>query len=274
MLGISWRVSRRRSLDNNTQAFFALVRAGLWEKEARQSAFENVNLKEIYQLAHEQSVVGLLAARLQQTKDVHFPQEEVLTIVGDTLQLEQRNIAMNSFVGETVGNMRSVGIYTLLVKGQGIAQCYERPLWRASGDVDFLLSRDNFIKACNFFKPLVANGLNPSNEDARSIQVSPWNIELHTNQFCGLSNKIDKVIEEVQNSVFNDGDIRSWMNNRIQFFLPSADCDEIFIFTHFLKHFNKGGLGLRQVCDWCRLMWVFKDSIIAIFSNLALLKWA
>ena len=27
-----------------------------------------------------------------------------------------------------------------------------------------------------------------------------------------------------------------------------------FIFTHFLKHFYKGGLGLRQICDWCRLL--------------------
>ena len=33
------------------------------------------------------------------------------------------------------------------------------------------------------------------------------------------------------------------------------------IFTHFLKHFYKGGLGLRQICDWCRLLACYQDII-------------
>ena len=37
--------------------------------------------------------------------------------------------------------------------------------------------------------------------------------------------------------------------------------DILLIFTHFLKHFYKGGIGLRQICDWCRLLWTYRDSI-------------
>jgi len=35
----------------------------------------------------------------------------------------------------------------------------------------------------------------------------------------------------------------------------------IFVFTHILQHFYKGGIGLRQICDWCRQLWTYKDSI-------------
>ncbi len=35
----------------------------------------------------------------------------------------------------------------------------------------------------------------------------------------------------------------------------------LLFFTHFLKHFYKGGLGLRQICDWCRLLWTFREEI-------------
>lgn len=35
---------------------------------------------------------------------------------------------MNQFVGRLMADMRKAGIYTLLVKGQAVAQCYEKPL--------------------------------------------------------------------------------------------------------------------------------------------------
>jgi len=43
--------------------------------------------------------------------------------------------------------------------------------------------------------------------------------------------------------------------------LPAVDEDVFFVFTHFIKHFYKEGLGLRQVCDWCRLLWTYRESL-------------
>ena len=37
--------------------------------------------------------------------------------------------------------------------------------------------------------------------------------------------------------------------------------DALLIFTHYIKHFYKGELGIRQICDWCRLLWAFRESI-------------
>ena len=113
--------------NNNQQAFFALVRAGLWEKEARLLPYGDIDYAEVMRLAQEQAVVGLVAAGLEHVTDVKVPQVWALQFAGQTIQLEQRNKAMNQFIADWVTNMRSMGIYTLIVKGQGVAQCYERP---------------------------------------------------------------------------------------------------------------------------------------------------
>lgn len=243
----------------------ALVRAGLWEKDVQLLPYGELDFNAIYKLAQEQSVVGLLAAGLEHVKDVKVPQALALIIAGEVLQLEQRNRAMNEFVADMVAKMREAGIYTLVIKGQGVAQCYERPLWRASGDVDFFLSEENFLLAREFLRPLVEDVFDPKGEDARNISASldGWAIELHGNQFTRLSAKIDRGLKVIHDSIFYEGNVRSWMDGKTQVFLPGVNEDVMIVFTHFLKHFYKGGLGLRQICDWCRLLWTYRDSMDA-----------
>ena len=123
-------------MDYNKETFFALLRAGLWEKDVRLSDYGEIDFQLIYSMVEEQSVVGLIAAGLEHVQDVKVTQNDALNFVGTTLQLEQQNSAMNEFVARLIGNLREKGVYALLIKGQGIAECYERPQWRASGDVD------------------------------------------------------------------------------------------------------------------------------------------
>lgn len=249
-----------RTIDNNTEAFLTILRAGLWEQEVRLSSLFPMDFSAIYEMAEEQSVVGLLAAGLEQVADVKVPQDVVLEIVGSALQLEQCNREMNAFIAELVEKMRKNGIYTLLVKGQGIAQCYEKPLWRASGDIDLFLIGDDYKKAQSFLIP-IAESVQKESGKHHGMTIGPWIVELHGNLHCGLSARMDRSIDEVQRDVFYGGNVRSWMNGNTQVFLPSADNDIIFIFTHFLKHFYKGGLGLRQICDWCRLLWTYRNEV-------------
>ena len=247
---------------NTIEAFFALIRGGLWEQEVNLSSYGEVDFSEVYRLAEEQSVIGLVAAGLEHVTDVKLPKEEVLQLVGYTLQLEQQNKAMNLFIASLISRMRAADIYTILVKGQGVAQCYERPLWRASGDIDLLLSEDNYSRAKRYLIPLATS---VEEENTQSLHLGmtmdSWVVELHGSlRSCSLS-RMDKVIDDVQRSIFLDGNVRSWNNNSIQVFLPSFNNDVFLIFTHIIKHFFHEGVGLRQVCDWCRLLWTFRDTI-------------
>ena len=246
----------------NTNAFFALLRSGLWEKEAQLISFGQVDYAEVMRLAQEQSLVGLVAAGLEHVVDVKVPKEIALQFVGQALQLEQRNAAMNRFIGEIIERMRGKEIYALLVKGQGIAQCYERPLWRACGDIDLLLSDTNYEKAKEFLIPLASTvGPETIREKHLPLTLNTWLVELHGALYSDCLRRMDRVIDQIQNDIFCGGNVRSWVNGKTLVFLPSADNDILVVFSHILKHYFRNGIGLRQVCDWCRLLWTFKDTI-------------
>ena len=113
---------------SHQEAFLALVRAGLWNEEVRLESVDNIDFDEIRRLAEDQSVVGLVTAGLEKLPASKLPLTEKLKFAGLCQLIEQRNLAMNQFLGELVEKMQKAGINTLCVKGQGLAQCYDRPL--------------------------------------------------------------------------------------------------------------------------------------------------
>lgn len=250
------------NLNNNQKAFLALLRAGLWEQEAQLSAYGKIDLKEVYKLAQEQAVLGLVAAGLEHVADVKLSKEEILQFVREALQLEQRNTAMNYFIGVIVEKMRNANINTFLLKGQGLAQCYERPMWRTCGDVDFLFSADNYNKALDYLRPLatrIEDEFSPTKHIA--LIIDTWEVELHGSLRGGLWRSLEKELDNVHEEVITKGAIRSWMNNGIQVCMPRVEEDSFYVFSHILQHFFQEGVGLRQVCDWCRLLWSYRSDI-------------
>jgi len=249
-------------LDNSKKTFLELLRAGLWGGEVWISKLEKHEYEEVYRLAEEQSVVGVVALGLENIKGAKVPKPIALTFAGCALQIEQRNQAMDYFLGQLIDKLRESNIYTHLVKGQGIAQCYEKPLWRASGDIDFFLSRDNYERAKELLLPM-ASYVEIENDSTlhQALTIDSWVVELHGSLRCGLSKRIDKVLDEIQDSIIFRGNVRSWMNENSQIFLPREDEDVVYVFSHILQHFFKGGIGIRQLCDLSRLLWTYKDSI-------------
>lgn len=253
-------------MDKNQQAFFELLRAGLWvdieSNDMQNQGFtEPEDWEKVYQLAEEQSVIGVVLAGIEHSY-LKPPQELLLQWIGEVQMLEQQNKEMNHFISVLVDKMQNAGIYTLLVKGQGIAQCYKKPLWRSCGDVDFFLSEDNYEKAKGFLSPL-SESVEETNKYERhlAMTINTWVVELHGNLRCGLSRKIDKELDLIKKDTFYGGSVRSWMNGKTQLSLLGVNNDAIYLFTHFLNHFYKGGVGIRQICDWSRLLWTYRKEI-------------
>lgn len=248
---------------NNTEnVFLALLRAGLWEQEVRLEPYGEIDFQAILDLAEEQSVVGLLAAGIEHVVDGKPQKKDVLQFIGRTVQLEQRNQAMNYFIGVLVEKMRAAGIEAVLVKGQGVAQCYERPLWRACGDVDFFLDNENYERAKGFLKPLAASVEDECvREKHLGMTIDPWVVELHGRLYSGLSARIERELDAMQRETFEDGKVRIWKDGETEVPLLAVENDVFYVFTHILQHFYKGGIGLRQICDWCRLLWTYRETI-------------
>lgn len=248
--------------EHNVKAFFELVKVRLWRNGNPDIRLDrNTDWQEVYRLASEHSVLGLALAGLEHS-DTKPPKDLLLQWIGEVQLIEQRNRAMNAFVAELIEKLRSADIYTLLVKGQGIAQCYERPLWRASGDVDLYLSKDNYEKAKVFLIPLAQH---IETEDKKKLHlgmsIEGWIVELHGTMHTYISRKMNRVNDEVHRDIFFNGNVRSWNDNGVQVFLPSANNDAIIVFNHFINHFYGEGVGLRQICDWCRLLYTYRESL-------------
>ena len=273
-------MNNRETLYTNQEVFLNLLRVGLWENRSefqvsqdsqarmsdqRSSASfgfqDSVDWSEVYRLASEQCVVGVVLAGIEHSY-VKPPQEKLLQWIGEVQILEQQNQAMNQFIAKLIEKLRSSDIYALLLKGQGVAQCYERPLWRASGDVDLFLSDANYTKAEKLLSPL-ASSIDDEISYAKhkALTIDEWTVELHGSLRSGLWRSLDRVLDKVQYDVFCGGNVRSWLNGKTQVFMPRADEDVVYVFSHILQHFYKEGIGLRQICDWCRMLWKFKDKL-------------
>ena len=282
-------------IDNTIESFFALVRAGLFpvhdegfmvlgqakrQSRANESLFQDVEWEKVYQLAQEQSVLGLVLAGIEQYKnlnvletsgtseraranlDVNIPKVLLLQWIGEVQVIEKQNKDMDAFIAELIEKLRKKDIYAILVKGQGIAQCYEKPLWRSSGDVDLLLSDSNYQKAKGLLLPL--GKMTEPEEIAKkhfAMSIDGWAIELHGTLYSGLFSKVERELDCLQEDTFYGGQVRSWTNGQTLIFLLKAENKVFYVFTHFLQHFYKEGVGLRQICDWCRLLYTYRDSL-------------
>lgn len=257
---------------NSIDTFFLLVRAGLFGRtEGIENLLpESVDWAEVYRLAKEQKELGLLAEGIEDVREewlkshdtLPIPRQWVVDFAHPTLQLERRNQNMNQFIEQLIGRLQKKNIYALLLKGQSLAQCYRKPFWRTSGDVDLLLRVEDYQKAKDYLLRF-ASSSKAGNEHKKecSIVIANWEVELHGSLRCGFSSRIDRELDKVYHDTFDGGSSRSWKNGEVQVPLLRKEDDVLYVFVHFLNHFYKGGVGIRQICDWSRLLWTFWDTL-------------
>mgnify|MGYP003318012204 CR=1 FL=1 len=94
-----------------------------------------------------------------------------------------------------------------------------------------------------------------------STTIDGWSFELHGSLRCGLSAALNRGVDAIQEDICDKRNFRFWDNDGKKIPLPEENDDVLLIFTHFIKHFYKGELGIRQICDWCRLLWYYRESI-------------
>ena len=179
--------------------FFSLLKSGLWGKGNPDICIEGItDWQEVYRLATEQSVLGPILAGLERS-DVKPSQVLLLQWIGEVQVIEQRNKEMNVFIAGLIEKLRKEDISAILVKGQGVAQCYEKPLWRCSGDIDLFLSNDNYQKAKTLLVPLASSVEEEYvREKHVGMTIDGWLVELHGHLYSGLSSRVEKELDRLQ----------------------------------------------------------------------------
>jgi hypothetical protein len=53
----------------------------------------------------------------------------------------------------------------------------------------------------------------------------------------------------------------SFTINTTKIQIPPPQFDAVFLFSHLFHHFISGGIGLRQLCDWVRFLYMHKNEL-------------
>lgn len=240
--------------------FLELLRAGLWSCSPSVELFENASYldwEEIHYLAKGQAVTGIVFDGMEKLPvSIRPPRGLLMQWFAEVNAIERQNQKLNSTLVELFRLCLHHGVSPLLLKGQGIAQSYEKPDHRMCGDIDLYLG----IDGCKVIDPVLEEitGMEADLSDGDSTFV--WNqvvIESHktlTHLFNPVSHRKQKRIlrkhldEKEFFRIFGEAEIR----------VPAPGMDVLFIFLHIAKHFMVEGIGLRQICDWARILYISK----------------
>lgn len=242
-------MSDNRYIPAEDRDFFILLRAGLWQRiEGKLSSSPDWSY--IYRLACEQTVQGIVADGISLYKAVHhcnIPQDIDDKFLSAVAQIVRRNYIIDQKQQELNRLFSDSNINYFVVKGQMIGRCYPKPMLRCSGDIDYLMPRNNISTAQNILIPL-ASSMEPYEEyqQHQGFILGNIEVEIHGALHPHLGNKIDIVIDSLQDRLFA-GTIS----------YNTFNC--VYIFLHCLQHFHWSGLGLRQITDWALLLATSQD---------------
>ncbi len=254
---------------DETKQFFALLRAGLWGEEVDPALFSGVvNWGVIYSLAQMQTTIGVVADGINSLPQELMPKREVLMRFHSfVVRNAQAHSLINERLGEVVAKISEVGRVPILLKGQGVASCYLEPEKRQCGDIDLYIGEEYFSVACELISHWVDSNGEPMVSNikyGRRDMVFVYRgvtVELHHTALT-----LDNILREAKMQRWSYRMLHQREANVVNIggqsiLTPPTNFDALYIFYHMWYHFIGGGVGLRQLCDWARYLYVHHREI-------------
>ena len=241
-------------LDKKTLQFVELLKAGLWNKQLNLEMFrDDCDFQELAMMSLRQTVTGLIGVAFMQLPKGMVPRALQIALLKKVSDVEERNRRVNKSVAESFGWLLAQGLHPWLIKGQGVAQDYDDPLKRVSGDIDVFFADE---KEYEFARRRMLRVLQPSelkadNRQTLNLEFMDGDVymEFHGRVVAEINHRSNRHFAAFTKEAAQLPP-RRWGNVT----LPPVRFDAVFIFTHLVRHYFGGGIGLRQVCDWMRFM--------------------
>jgi len=262
------------------QAFFTLLRSGLWNKPVDSEEcfpLSEPEWRKVFEVSIQHTVEGIVFDGIQKLSSGKFPPKEIhIKWLLLTEKISQRNTQMNEIIAEQNAFFSKNDVYPVLLKGQSLAVYYDNPSRRVCGDIDWWFqSRKDFKKANEL---LNKRGIRPESTAGYSnvYQWKTFEIDNHIklfdlhNPFCFRYLNALKSLEKNQ---FIRLDINGEKVLTLSPFLQILQAN-----AHILKHLLSFGIGIRQLCDIARLYQNYHDKINGlyqkqVYKRLKIIKW-
>ena len=251
---------------NTIEQFFALIRSGLWDGKAASSPFDGgADWAALLRLASMQSLTGIFADGAGTLPRELMPPAETARRLFVTVEsIRRANRRLDTVLAELEAGLRREGIEGILLKGQGVARAYLHPELRMCGDIDLYPGKgDAYLRCCEIVRSLgESEGREDESEKHFHFNRRGCSIEIHSHVMLAADPFVNRRLQRWTDEMLDDpSKLRHVEINGVEVNLPPVDFDAVFILQHIANHLLKGGIGLRQLCDWSRYLHVHAAEI-------------
>lgn len=263
-------------MDNVMQAFFSLLRCGLWGRAPENPgifALDAAGWELIYRESRRQTVTGIVFSGLSFIPETFLPGEGLMSRwAADVFRIEQASARMERTVAKVAGYFQELGLHPVLLKGQAVAGLYREPALRESGDIDIYFDvPGEWQKA------------------VKAVRVSGKTAKIAADGSCHY--EVDGIVVELHRKMIDISNPfkQRWLKELEQQFgfdtveiggcriaTPSAELNLLLMSSHIMKHAFGRGVGLRQICD-AALNTLRLDSpapvLMELVKNAGILRW-
>lgn len=222
------------------EAFFALLRAGLWGTVPEQDMFVSFTEKqwrEVLFMAQKQAVLGVIYAGISRLSRELMPDRNtLLKLYTLTERIRVTNLQITAVAQEVCAWFEQEGLEPIVMKGMSVGAFYAEPNLRQPGDLDLFFHRNYEQVLPTLEKKGIQVDLHPSHD---KFVYKGILIELHAMPFRPLypigNLDLTPIWQETKDGYYR---------------VLNVKANSLLLLLHPAKHFMKEGLGLRQVCDW------------------------
>lgn len=237
--------------------FFELLRSGLWEQPADISMFgrEDTDWQTIYQLARRQAVLGVVFDGIGTLpQELRPPRPLYIEWCARVAQIESTNEHLDCVAAELFAIYRKAGLHPVLLKGQGIATYYPNPKHRQCGDIDVYIGTEQYKDAKQIME--AAGGVPGDEESVKHLDFEYKNIQIEIHRIAATLHHptSGSKLKSFSHTYLHASKpyLATIGGERIP--VPAPTFNAVYLFIHAFNHFLSSGIGLRQLCDWARLI--------------------
>ena len=231
-------------MTRSQQVLISLLKKSLFDFEAEIP--NDVNWQEVFEEAKFQSVIPMVYDATSGIEGI--PTEVLKQFKSNTIAIMFNNDKIVKVQNELCGLLENEKINYAILKGLSVAQYYPKPELRTFGDIDVLVSKNDYKSAKEF---LVASGFALVEEDKKfhcGLKKSDVLIELH---FSISDFPETKLGEELKAALEN----ATQTTKKVSCLSTEFGClDELYqavsLILHIERHLTADGIGLRQLLDF------------------------
>ena len=206
--------------------------------------------KEIYQLAKQQTLVGILFAAIEKLpKEQRPPKPLLMQWFAFTENIRMRNSQVNEDAVKMCEIVRKDGLRCVVLKGQGVATYYPDPSLRQCGDIDLWI--EGGVKKVVNYLNTKSEVRNPFYTHVEFDAPVATEVEVHHHPTYFYNplflNRINRYFAK-QDELFDH--TIELPDGSGQIYAPTVEFNRFYILQHIYRHYFGEGIGLRQMLDY------------------------